>query len=363
MKAFNKSLTLSVSLAALFFAQSAFADGTEAGTVVSNTATLSYSIGGVEQSPIDSTDESGNAETTFTVDQKVDLTVTGDKATNYLVAPSSSRTVAANTLIYKLSNDGNFEQDFKIEVSHVGSDDFDAGTVGATASPQAAEVCQFTIDDGSTTTGPHDLADAPTVTLAIDAEATIEVSCSMPNRPDVDDGHLSTVDVLATAVDATGATMQESAIADREDEVDVVLADATGTDTDAADRNAKHSATQTFEIEAPMLTVVKSSEVLEDPFNGTTNPKRIPGAIVEYTITISNSSDNAASGVKITDVLQAAVAGEVEFVAGSIVNASGTTSNFDAGTNTVTAEGIAVPAATGATAPGTAEVTFQVEIL
>lgn len=356
MKLFNKSIKLSVSLAALVLAQTSFADGTEAGTVVSNTATLSYSVGGAVQSDITSD------VADFKVDNKVDLTVTGDSSTNLIVGPSSTSTTPANKLSYVLSNDGNLKQIFTVAVSHLATDDFDAGTTPATAAPQAAEACTFTINDGTTTTGPHALAATPTVTLEIDATADIEVTCSMPNRPDVDDGDLSTIDVLATAVDAGGATMQESTIADREDEVDVVLADGTGAASDAGDRNAMHSATQTYEIDAPMLSVVKTSKVTEDPYNGTTNPKRIPGATVEYTITISNASDSPATGVKITDILTAAVAGEVEFVAASIVNANGTTEAYDAATDTVTAEGITVPAAVGST-DGEAIVTFEVTIL
>ena len=182
----------------------------------------------------------------------------------------------------------------------------------------------------------------------------------MPNRPDVEDGHESTLDVLATAVDASGNTMVESNIADREDEVDIVLADVTGTATDGGDRNAMHSATQTYEINAPMLSVVKTSEVISDPYNLTSDPKRIPGAVVEYTITIKNTSDSEATGVKITDILTAAVAGEVEFVTGSIVTSG--TSNFDDTSKTVTADGITVPAGTTA-APGESKVAFKVKIL
>jgi hypothetical protein len=39
----------------------------------------------------------------------------------------------------------------------------------------------------------------------------------------------------------------------------------------------------------PILTVVKASTVYSDPFNGTTNPKAIPGAFVNYIVTVSNT--------------------------------------------------------------------------
>ena len=45
----------------------------------------------------------------------------------------------------------------------------------------------------------------------------------------------------------------------------------------------------TVEIPQPSLTVLKTSTVLSDPVNGTTNPKRIPLAVVRYDIVTSNS--------------------------------------------------------------------------
>jgi len=184
----------------------------------------------------------------------------------------------------------------------------------------------------------------------------------MPNRPDVDDGDLSTVDVLATAVDASDVIMAESTGADQEDAIDVVLADDIGTATDGSKRNAMHSDTLTYEIDVPMLTVVKKSAVISDPFNGTTNPKRIPGAIVEYTITVENSSDSQATGLTVTDLLTAVQAGEVKFVAGSIMLDGAAAVNGSYASDTVTVTGVTVPVAVGGT-NGAAVVTFQVEIL
>lgn len=47
------------------------------------------------------------------------------------------------------------------------------------------------------------------------------------------------------------------------------------------------------------VTVVKSSAVISDPYNGNTSPKRIPGAVIEYTVTVSNT----ASAVAVTNVV------------------------------------------------------------
>jgi uncharacterized repeat protein (TIGR01451 family) len=41
----------------------------------------------------------------------------------------------------------------------------------------------------------------------------------------------------------------------------------------------------------PAITVTKFSAVLSDPVNDTTNPKRIPGAVIEYSITTTNTGN------------------------------------------------------------------------
>lgn len=56
-----------------------------------------------------------------------------------------------------------------------------------------------------------------------------------------------------------------------------------------------------------LLTIDKQSSVISDPVNGTVNPKQIPGAIVEYAITVTNVGNLAvdASSIVLTDPLPA----------------------------------------------------------
>lgn len=78
------------------------------------------------------------------------------------------------------------------------------------------------------------------------------------------------------------------------------------------------------------LTVVKLSTVVSDPVNGTTNPKAIPGAIVEYQLIFTNPESNQIDNNTIiaTDVIPARMdlrvvdiagpgSGPVQFVNGS----------------------------------------------
>lgn len=57
----------------------------------------------------------------------------------------------------------------------------------------------------------------------------------------------------------------------------------------------------------PALTVVKSSSIVSDPQNGTTNPKAIPGALINYTVTVTNTNAGTADAASttITDAVPA----------------------------------------------------------
>ncbi len=78
----------------------------------------------------------------------------------------------------------------------------------------------------------------------------------------------------------------------------------------------------------PILSVSKTSAVLSDPYNGTTNPKRIPGAVVRYSVSITNTgigtvdsgtlaiTDPVPAG---TDLYVGSVSGQaVDFIDGTV---------------------------------------------
>jgi uncharacterized repeat protein (TIGR01451 family) len=66
-----------------------------------------------------------------------------------------------------------------------------------------------------------------------------------------------------------------------------------------------HQRTGSFFIAVPQLTFTKSVNVLSDPYNGATNPKAIPGAVMLYSVTLSNSGavQVDADSLAITDIL------------------------------------------------------------
>lgn len=130
--------------------------------------------------------------------------------------------------------------------------------------------------------------------------------------------------VVAQPALVGGATItsDDSGSADVAGLVQNVFADGTGDvdETNAADTdfNGRHSDTGVFAVQAADLTVTKTSTVVWDPVSCAAslptaptdggectadNPKAIPGAYIEYTITIVNAGNSAASNVTLTDAL------------------------------------------------------------
>lgn len=110
----------------------------------------------------------------------------------------------------------------------------------------------------------------------------------------------------------------------------------------------------------PMFSVNKSSTVISDPINGTTNPMAIPGAIVLYTVTIQNAATASGSGsnVIVTDPIPSSTtynANSITLNSALLTDANDT----DAGTF----DGSAIRVDVGNMAPAeTQTVTFKVVI-
>ncbi|MFM6854792.1 MAG: proprotein convertase P-domain-containing protein [Sphingopyxis sp.] len=66
------------------------------------------------------------------------------------------------------------------------------------------------------------------------------------------------------------------------------------------------------------VTMTKVSSVISDPVNGTTTPKMIPGALVNYCILAINGGSGTSTAVTITDALPAGIT----YVAGSLSSAT-----------------------------------------
>ncbi len=73
-----------------------------------------------------------------------------------------------------------------------------------------------------------------------------------------------------------------------------------GSVTPALGDNITCTITNTPKPNKANLTMTKTSTLISDPINGTTNPKMIPGAIVEYAITVTNAGTGAVDANTIT---------------------------------------------------------------
>jgi uncharacterized repeat protein (TIGR01451 family) len=332
----NASLAL-VALSSLGALQSAYAVGTPSGTTISNTATVNYSVGGVGQTPIDS------AAAQFVVDSRIDLTVTEVSTNATQTNPGQTNVVTT----FRVTNSGNSTQGYQLSVAN------ETGTVLFTQTDnQNVNNLRIFVDsngNGVYNAGVDTATNIDSLITDADGESLIVfVLADIPIA--AANNQFANVRLTARAAvpGTAGATLAtETAGADNPAAVDIVFADAA--------RDATESAADQYEIRSAALAVTKTSALISDPFNLTTNPKAIPGAVVEYTITVTNSSTTtAASGVVVSDTIPA----NTTFVPGSITLNAGAlpdAGNFSAGVVTVTAGAVAAN-------NGTATVTFRVTI-
>jgi uncharacterized repeat protein (TIGR01451 family) len=284
-------------------ASPALASGTLAGSSITNTATINYNVGGVAQPPIDDSD-------TFVVDRRINLTVAEDGTTTTIVAPGQSNAVTAFTL----TNSSNAVLDFNLAVSqtvgggasHGGTDSFDVVT---------PSIFRDVNTNGTFESG-TDLPVTFIDELGIGGMVRLLVVANVPGG--LATGAVANVRLTATAREggtaaSLGAALTQTAGANTA-AMDTVFADTAGV-ADAL-RDAAHSDDDDYTVQTAALTLNKFSRIVSDPVNGTTDPKFIPNAVVEYCISVANAAGGAAAtNVAITDVLPSTLT----FVTGSIL--------------------------------------------
>ena len=76
---------------------------------------------------------------------------------------------------------------------------------------------------------------------------------------------------------------------------------------EGTEQTVTDTAAGSFAVAAPLLTISKSVMPLSDPVNGGTNPKAIPGAVMLYSINVSNPGPLPidAGTLSVRDVLPA----------------------------------------------------------
>jgi len=306
------ALLLAAALAAMT-PLSALAAGTPVCADITNTATLTYEVGTVPQP------NKSAASTPFDVASKVDLTViTEDAAPGITVVPGTGTLQAV--LEFTVTNTGNTVQDYILStVDKVGgthavwapgdsADTFSAAGVvvvvesGDAAGYDALDVATY-IDELA--------PDAPK-TVYIVATGTPAIAVALAN------GSKAVYALVANSAagGATGVLGAETTNASTYNgagctaPVPVVLADIAGTGPEDISLDGADSAYSVFVVSSADISVNKVATTLWDPINYDTTPKAIPGAIVQYVVTITNAAlaPSSATLTSIGDTLIASLA-------------------------------------------------------
>ena len=292
----------------------AHAGGTPSGTSISNSATLNFSVGGVAQPAVGSSPAGvGPATpTAFVVDKKVNLNVTTTDATFVSVVPGAT----AQVTTFVVTNTGNDPQDFSLASIQKAT-----GAQTVFGSPAADNFdttgCSQFVESNAVPDGYQVATDTATfiANLSADASKTVYVVCSIPGTQI--NGDIAVVALTATAkvAGSGGATALVNSFGSANTAgVDNVFADAAGSDDIAGD--ASFSSRDAYRVVSATLSVAKTALLICDPFNGTTNPKNIPGSIVRWTITITNTGGASASLTTVTDTLAAQTTFDANLVTG-----------------------------------------------
>ncbi len=281
---------------------------TTAGTSISNTASVSYTVNGTAQS-------TNSTTATFVVDRKVNFTVVTDQVGFTQVNLGQQNAVTT----FKVTNLTNDVQDFWLDPDQ---QNISVGIFQGTDNFDVTNLRVFVDSNGNGVYDPTVDTQTYIDELAPDASATVFIVGNVPTDPSTnlafDSLHVTAA--AGGAAGTKGALLVPTALnlGNADMTVDVVFADDDSDGLYPGDiaRNGQGRAYSGYQVGTRnvALTVAKSARVLSDPVN-TLNPKAIPGAVVEYCLRVNNATlTTGADGVTLSDVIPA----HTTYVAGSI---------------------------------------------
>ncbi len=267
----------------------AMAAGIRAGSTITNTVNVTFNVNGVAQN-------AQTASDSFTVDQRVNVNVTAI-TTPVSVSPNQTNRVLA----FDVTNLGNATADLALS---------SALRTGTAANISNIRIFRDTnnnrvLDDAELAAGAITYLDevAEDATVAVLVVSDISINA---RNGDTFDVALTAAAHTAGGTGALGTRITATSGANTAG-IDNVLFDGAGVSDSAND--GAFSAQGRYAVSGAVLTVAKTSRIISDPVNGSTNPKAIPGATVEYCITVANAAGAAtATGVNLLDDLPADVA-------------------------------------------------------
>jgi len=316
----GKAAAVAGALALVAGAASAQNNFTDAGTNVQNTFTLDYQVGGTDQPTITNDPATTipgavvqGSETEFTVDRLVDLTVTALN-TPLPVNPGT----ADNALRFTVTNNGNDNQGYDLDLVDLGVADFTATNL--TLFYYLDDDNSGTLGDAGDTKRPYTIGNT-TLDVAPDEAILVLVEGDIPtSQTDTDEASVTLVANTRNPVTSLDPnytlTAGDETVADTGGNTDTgeaenVLADGTGTATNTADdddNDGAHSATGIYVVQSPDLVADKAVSLLAPNVCGAATPTTagyyVPGACVQYVITVENQGATAtAENVDIADIL------------------------------------------------------------
>jgi hypothetical protein len=258
----------------------AFATGTPSGDIITNTATVNYTVASVAQTPI-------AASTAFSVDTIVRFTLTGGAVVN--VAPGE----ANRSQTYTLTNTSNATSQFTLTPSNLAGDDFQMNTPGVGTA--GVNVYVDTSGDGLYTPG-TDLQVTANVSLAANASVVYFVVGDTPLSATNNQNALVQLAVQAINPATSAAWVNDTGADTQGGTVGYVPQIVVGNNT------ATNGGS--FHIQTATLAITKSSSVIWDPINlfGAAR-KAIPLAIMQYQVLVVNTGSTAATLQNVTDTL------------------------------------------------------------
>jgi uncharacterized repeat protein (TIGR01451 family) len=333
-----------VALGLIGVAPSVFAAGgdTNYSTPIANTASVNYSVSGVPQTVINSS-PTGNstpgagagAATSFVVDKRIMFIAEETDGAATVTSPGLTQVVT----VFRVTNTSNGAQDFRIAADNTQppaaifgrADAFDMSNFTLHVSTAACST--------ATMATPAFAGEAATTfigALAEDSCRYVFVRSDTPVSPTAANGLASTVRLVVSAstTGSNGATLEtQSGAADNAAAVDVVFAE-TGTANGNVVNNGVSMAFDQYFVGT--LTVTKTAAVISDGFSAAGQAKAIPGAVVEYTISVQNNglvttgaslaevippnTAYVAGSTTVNGVARADVSGAMPFVGGASIN-------------------------------------------
>jgi hypothetical protein len=269
---------------------------TASGTSITNTSTVSYTVGGVSQTAVLS------SAATFVVDTLVSMTLT-PQASYTTVVPNATLQVTKFTY----ANTGNSTMNSILTPAALAT-----GTSVYSKTSNFLPTACAAYQDGNSNGTFESASDTKNYVenLAAGSSISLFVVCTIPSAQSNND--FGAVNLIAQASAATtgaaGTALVASSGAKVLGTVATVFGDAAGTDDVAND--GKISARSGYLVQTSTLTANKTVVTWCDPVNGATNSKLFPGAYAQYTISVANSATATASAIlgNIGDTLVAQLA-------------------------------------------------------